>query len=180
VIAPRPANSRFHLLLISRVSGAIAPARSLVVADWRASMAAVASAWLRNSVSRSSRACWRECCVLDRRGGGHRRVSGTRQFWVPRGIAAMWLTISGVAAVTGALLYVLWRHRDRVGFIADWTIILVGSAVAAPMIGEIGTPAGSVSAGAGSGSAGAIIACSLLGPVIIVAGAALARLHARR
>jgi hypothetical protein len=141
-------------------------------------MAAVASAWLRNSVSRSSRACWRECCVLDRRGGGHRRVSGTRQFCVPRGIAAMWLTISGVAAVTGALPYVLWRHRDRVGFIADWTIILVGSAVAAPMIGEIGTPARSVSTGAGS--AGAIIACSLLGLAIIVAGAALDRVLARR
>jgi hypothetical protein len=82
----------------------------------------------------------------------------------------MWLTISGVAAVTGALPYVLWRHRDRVGFIADWTIILV----------EIGTPAGSVSTGAGSGSAGAIIACSLLGLVIIVAGAALDRVLARR
>lgn len=123
--------------------------------------------------------------VIDRRGSAldeqvHRRVSGTRQFCVPRGIAAMWLTISGVAAVTGALPYVLWRHRDRVGFIADWTIILVGSAVAAPMIGEIGTPAGSVSAGAGSGSAGAIIACSLLGLVIIVAGAALDRVLARR
>jgi integral membrane sensor domain MASE1 len=110
----------------------------------------------------------------------HRGVSGTRQFCVPRGSAAMWLTISGVAAITGALPYVLWRHRDRVGFIADWTIILVGSAVAAPMIGEIGTPAGSVSTGAGSGSAGAIIACSLPGLVIIVAGAAMARLRARR
>lgn len=95
-------------------------------------------------------------------------------------IAAMWLTISGVAAVAGVGLYLLWRGRDRVGSIAAWMIFLVGSAVAAPMIGEIGNTAGSVTSGAGSTAAVAIIAYILLGLVVIAAGAAFARLRARR
>lgn len=95
-------------------------------------------------------------------------------------IAAMWLTISGAAAAAGAALYLLWRGKDRVGYIADWTIVLIGSAVAAPMIGEIGQTAGSVTSGAGSASASTIIAYALLGLVVIVASAALARLHTRR
>jgi hypothetical protein len=37
-------------------------------------------------------------------------------------IAAMWLTISGVAAVTGVALYLAWRGRERVGSLAGWMI----------------------------------------------------------
>lgn len=95
-------------------------------------------------------------------------------------IAAMWLTISGLAAVAGVGLYLLWRRKEHVGTIATWTIVLIGSAIAAPMIGEIGTPAGSVSTGAGSSSTAAVIAYTLLGLVIIGAAVLLVRLHSRR
>ena len=95
-------------------------------------------------------------------------------------IAAMWLTISGVSVAAGVVLYLLWRGRDRVGTFAAWMIVLVGSAIAAPMIGEIGNTAGSVTSGAGSTSAVAIIAYALLGLVVIAAGAAFARLRAKR
>jgi LPXTG-motif cell wall-anchored protein len=95
-------------------------------------------------------------------------------------IAAMWLTISGVSVMAGVVLYLLWRRRDRVGSIAAWMIVLTGSAIAAPMIGEIGNTAGSVTTGAGSTSAVEIIAYSLLGLVVIAAGAAFARLRTRR
>ena len=95
-------------------------------------------------------------------------------------IAAMWLTISGIAAVTGAGLYFRWRHKDHVGTFAAWMIVLVGSAVAAPMIGEIGNTAGSVTSGAGSAQDVAIIAYILLGLVVIAAAAAFTRLRARR
>jgi hypothetical protein len=95
-------------------------------------------------------------------------------------IAAMWLTISGVAAVTGVALYLLWRSRDRVGYVADWTVLLIGSAVAAPMIGEIGQASGSVSNGAGSMQANAVIGWILLGVTVIACGAILARLRVRR
>jgi hypothetical protein len=95
-------------------------------------------------------------------------------------IAAMWLTISGVAAVTGTGLYLAWRGRERVGTFAAWMIVLVGSAVAAPMIGEIGNTAGSVTSGAGNTAAVAIIAYSLLGLAVIASAAAFARLRARR
>jgi LPXTG-motif cell wall-anchored protein len=95
-------------------------------------------------------------------------------------IAAMWLTISGAVAATGAGLYLLWRRKDQVGTFAAWMIVLTGSAIAAPMIGEIGNTAGSVTSGAGSTSAVAIITYSLLGLVVIAAGAAFARLRAKR
>ena len=95
-------------------------------------------------------------------------------------IAAMWLTISGAAAVVGVGVYLLWRGRDRVGYMADWTVLLIGSAVAAPMIGEIGQASGSVTNGVGSMQANAVIAYILLGVSIVGCGAILARLHPRR
>ena len=95
-------------------------------------------------------------------------------------IAAMWLTISVLAAATGGGLYLLWRGKDRVGAFVDWTVVLLGSAVAAPMIGEIGTPAGSISTGAGSAGAVAIIAYSLLVLVVAVCAFVLMRLHHRQ
>jgi hypothetical protein len=95
-------------------------------------------------------------------------------------IAAMWLTISGVSAVAGVALYLLWRHRERVGTFAEWMIVLTGSAVAAPMIGEIGQTTGSVTTGAGSANANAVIAYTILGVVVIACAAVFARLRARR
>lgn len=38
----------------------------------------------------------------------------------PGDVAAMWLTISVVAAVAGVGLYLLWRRKSRVGSVADW------------------------------------------------------------
>jgi hypothetical protein len=95
-------------------------------------------------------------------------------------IAAMWLTISGVAVVTGVATYLLLRGRERVGSLAAWMIVLIGSAIAAPMIGEIGQTAGSVATGAGSSSATTVIAYVILALVVIAAGAAFARLRTRR
>jgi LPXTG-motif cell wall-anchored protein len=95
-------------------------------------------------------------------------------------IAAMWLTISGIAVVTGIGLYLAWRRKDRVGTFAGWMIVLLGSAIAAPMIGEIGNTAGSVTSGAGNTAAVAIIAYTLLGLVVIAAALAFAWLRAKR
>jgi len=95
-------------------------------------------------------------------------------------IAAMWLTISGAAVVAGVILYLLWRHRERVGTFAGWMIALTGSAIAAPMIGEIGQTSGSVTTGAGSANDNAIIAYAILGLVVIAAAAVYARMHAKR
>jgi len=94
-------------------------------------------------------------------------------------IAAMWLTISVLAVLAGLGFYLLWKRRDHVGHIAEWTIILIGSAIAAPMIGEIGTPAGSVADGAGSTAAVVVFAYSLLVVVIVVCGALILRLRRR-
>jgi LPXTG-motif cell wall-anchored protein len=95
-------------------------------------------------------------------------------------IAAMWLTISGVAAVTGVALYLAWRRRERVGSIAGWMIVLIGSAIAAPMVGEIGQAGGSVTNGAGSASATTLIGYAVLGIAVIAVAAAFAWLRARR
>ena len=104
------------------------------------------------------------------------------QLWSGRvgDIAAMWLTITVIAAAAGVGLWWLWRGREAAGRIGGWTILLIGSAIGAPMIGEIGTPLGSPSTGNGSTSAVAVIAYSILGVVVIVTAALLARLHARR
>lgn len=56
-------------------------------------------------------------------------------------IAAMWLTMgvlaAGVFLVLGRLV---WRGRVSVGTYRVWTILFIVSAIAAPIIGEIGTP----------------------------------------
>ncbi len=57
-------------------------------------------------------------------------------------IAAMWLTISVVALVVFLVLARLWKGRDRVGSLGMWTAILIISAIAAPLVGEYGTPFG--------------------------------------
>jgi hypothetical protein len=58
-------------------------------------------------------------------------------------IAAMWLTISGVALVVFFVFgYLFFRGRQALGSITFWTILLIASAIIAPLIGEIGTPIG--------------------------------------
>ena len=58
-------------------------------------------------------------------------------------IAAMWLTMSVVGlGVFFVLGFLVFRGRSRVGSIRLWTILLIVSAIAAPLIAEIGTPIG--------------------------------------
>lgn len=104
------------------------------------------------------------------------------QLWNGRvgDVAAMWLTISVAAAVAGLGLYWAWRRKPHVGAIADWTILLIASAIAGPMIGEIGQGAGSPSTGTGSTTAVTVIAYAILGAVVIGTVALLGRIHMRR
>ena len=72
-------------------------------------------------------------------------VPATYTLWSGRAgdIAAMWLTISVVAVVVFAVLSrLVWRGHDHVGSLRMWTIVLIVSAIAAPLIGEYGTPFG--------------------------------------
>ena len=58
-------------------------------------------------------------------------------------IAAMWLTMGGVALLVFLVFgFLVFRGRARVGSIWYWTILLIISAIVAPLIGEIGTPIG--------------------------------------
>jgi len=58
-------------------------------------------------------------------------------------IAAMWLTMWGVSLVVFFVFgFLIFRGRARVGSIWFWTILLIISAIVAPLIGEIGTPIG--------------------------------------
>ncbi len=58
-------------------------------------------------------------------------------------IAAMWLTMWGVAVLVFFVFgYLVFRGCARVGSIWFWTILLIVSAIVAPLIGEIGTPIG--------------------------------------
>ncbi len=58
-------------------------------------------------------------------------------------IAAMWLTMWVVSVVVFFVFGLLvFRGRPHVGSICFWTILLIVSALVAPLIGEIGTPIG--------------------------------------
>lgn len=58
-------------------------------------------------------------------------------------IAAMWVTISAVAlGAFFVLRYGIFRGRTQVGTIPVWTILLIVSVIAAPLVGEIGTAVG--------------------------------------
>ncbi len=58
-------------------------------------------------------------------------------------IAAMWLTMGVVAMLVFFVFgFLVFRGRARMGSIWFWTILLIISAIAAPLIGEIGTPIG--------------------------------------
>lgn len=67
------------------------------------------------------------------------------RLWQPRDgyITAMWLTTALVSLASYFVLsYGVFRGRKRVGSITMWTALLIVSAIAAPLIGEIGTPFG--------------------------------------
>ncbi len=58
-------------------------------------------------------------------------------------IAAMWLTMWVVSLIVFFVFgFLFFRGRARVGSIRFWTILLIISAIVAPLIGEIGTPIG--------------------------------------
>ena len=58
-------------------------------------------------------------------------------------IAAMWLTMLVVSVLAFFVFgFLVFRGRARVGSIWFWTILLIISAIVAPLIGEIGTPIG--------------------------------------
>ena len=59
----------------------------------------------------------------------------------PGDVASMWLTILLIEVIVFFVLALLWRGRERVGSLRVWTIVLIVSAIAAPMLGELGTPA---------------------------------------
>ena len=58
-------------------------------------------------------------------------------------IAAMWLAMGGASALIFlALAFGPLRGKQHFGTIPLWAALLLISAVAAPLIGEIGTPSG--------------------------------------
>lgn len=57
-------------------------------------------------------------------------------------IAAMWVTMLVLVAASFVLAHYLFRGHASVGLVRTWTIILIVSAIIAPLIGEIGTPIG--------------------------------------
>ncbi len=69
------------------------------------------------------------------------------RLWQPRDgfITAMWLTMIGISLVVFLILgFGVFRRRPRVGPLALWVTVFVLSAIAAPLIGEIGTPLGAI------------------------------------
>jgi hypothetical protein len=57
-------------------------------------------------------------------------------------IAAMWVSMLVLVALAFLGARYLLRGRTSVGLLRTWTIILIVSAIVAPLIGEIGTPIG--------------------------------------
>ena len=56
-------------------------------------------------------------------------------------IAAMWLTMAVLAGLVFVVLgRFVWRGRTSVGTYRLWLILLVVSAIVAPIVGEYGTP----------------------------------------
>jgi len=66
------------------------------------------------------------------------------RLWAPRAgdIAGMWLALVVIGLVAYLALAAAWRKRATVGTLAVWTIVLVVSAVVAPLIGEWGQAIG--------------------------------------
>ncbi len=120
--------------------GASAPATSLTdtTADSGAVSPVVAAAFAAGIVYMWGEAIFRLIFT-------YTSLPDTYSLWPGRAgdIAAMWLTISVVAIVLYFVLArLVFRGRTQVGTLKFWTIALIVSAIAAPLIGEIGTPIG--------------------------------------
>ena len=66
------------------------------------------------------------------------------RLWAARAgdIAALWLAITLTIVLAWAALVFAWRDRPAVGTLRAWTILLVVSAILAPLIGEWGQAIG--------------------------------------
>lgn len=70
------------------------------------------------------------------------------RLWQPRDgfITAMWLTEIVAGLVVFLVLgFVIWKHHEYVGKLRTWALLFMGSAISAPLLGEIGTPVGTTS-----------------------------------
>ena len=72
--------------------------------------------------------------------GGDRHL----RLWSQRAgdIAGMWLAMVVIAVVAYFVLAAVWGRRTAVGTITAWTIVLIVSAIIAPLIGEWGQALG--------------------------------------
>jgi hypothetical protein len=57
-------------------------------------------------------------------------------------VSAIWLFSVVISLAGFVLVYAAFRKRERVGSVKIWTVLLVISAIIAPLVGEIGTPFG--------------------------------------
>lgn len=57
-------------------------------------------------------------------------------------VSAIWLFSVAISLIGFFLVYLPFRKRERLGSITVWTIVLVVSAIVAPIFGETGTPFG--------------------------------------
>jgi len=66
------------------------------------------------------------------------------RLWARRAgdIAGMWLAMIVVGVAAYAILAAAWKRRAAVGSLRFWTILLVASALLAPLIGEWGQTLG--------------------------------------
>ena len=66
------------------------------------------------------------------------------RLWTERAgdIAGMWLAMVVIGLVAYFVLAAVWRKRPAVGTLPVWTIVLIVSAIIAPLIGEWGQSLG--------------------------------------
>jgi hypothetical protein len=66
------------------------------------------------------------------------------RLWGPRAgdIAAMWLAMAVAGLLAYFVLAAAWRKREAVGTVPMWTLVLVVSAIVAPLLGEWGQAIG--------------------------------------
>lgn len=57
-------------------------------------------------------------------------------------IAGMWLAMIVIALIAYFVLAAAWRKRASVGTVTGWTIVLIVSAIIAPILGEWGQSIG--------------------------------------
>ena len=76
--------------------------------------------------------------LISKGGDAHLRL------WTQRAgdIAGMWLAMVVIGLVAYFVLAAVWRKRTSVGTIPVWTIVLIVSAIIAPLVGEWGQSVG--------------------------------------